>query len=146
MITLATVRRTLAAHRPTAADQPGSQLAAVALMLAPAGPDLEALFIRRAVRADDPWSGQVGLPGGRAEPRDADLLATAVRETREEVAVDLGGAERLGILDDIYPVVNIERPMSRSWLKTLLSGAYPFFYADETTEGAYFYDASRRPS
>src|SRR5439155_542576 len=51
VITLATVRRTLAAHRPTAADQPGSQLAAVALMLAPAGPDLEALFIRRAVRA-----------------------------------------------------------------------------------------------
>jgi len=111
VITLATVRRALAAHRPTAADQPGTQLAAVALMLAPAGPDLEALFIRRAVRADDPWSGQVGLPGGRAEPRDADLLATAVRETREEVAVDLGGAERLGILDDIYPRTPVLPPV-----------------------------------
>ena len=50
------------------------------------------------------------------------------------------------ILDDIYPVVNLERPISRSWLKTLLSGAYPFFYADETTEGAYFYDPSKKPS
>jgi hypothetical protein len=50
------------------------------------------------------------------------------------------------IFDDIYPVVNIERPISRSWLRTLLSGAYPFFYPDETTEGAYFYDASKRPS
>ncbi len=50
------------------------------------------------------------------------------------------------ILDDLYPVVNLDRPMSRSWLKTLLSGAYPFFYADESTEGAYFYDPSRRPS
>ena len=50
------------------------------------------------------------------------------------------------IFDDIYPIVNIERPISRSWLRTLLSGAYPFFSPDETTEGAYFYDASKRPS
>ncbi|MFL5734854.1 MAG: hypothetical protein ACJ78Q_16985 [Chloroflexia bacterium] len=49
------------------------------------------------------------------------------------------------ILDDVYPVVNIERPISRSWLKTMLSGAYPFFYPDETTEGAYVYDPSKKP-
>ena len=48
------------------------------------------------------------------------------------------------ILDDLWPVVNLDRPMSRSWLRSLLSGAYPFFYPDETTEGAYFYDASKR--
>ncbi len=50
------------------------------------------------------------------------------------------------ILDDLFPVVNLERPMSRSWLRSLLSGAYPFFYPDETTEGAYFYDSSQRTS
>jgi hypothetical protein len=49
------------------------------------------------------------------------------------------------IFDDIYPVVNIERPISPSWLRTMLSGAYPFFYPDPKTEGAYFYDASKRP-
>ncbi len=48
--------------------------------------------------------------------------------------------------EEIYPLVNIDRPISKSWLKTLLSGAYPFFYADEDTEGAYFYDQSKRPS
>lgn len=48
------------------------------------------------------------------------------------------------ILDDLYTVVNIERPISRAWLRTLLSGTYPFFYADETTEGAYFYDAGKK--
>jgi hypothetical protein len=47
--------------------------------------------------------------------------------------------------DDLYPVVNIERPISPTWLRTLLSGAYPFFYPDETTEGAYFYDPARKP-
>jgi hypothetical protein len=46
------------------------------------------------------------------------------------------------IMDDLYPVVNIERPVSRAWLSVLLSGTYPYFYADESTEGAYFYDPS----
>ncbi|MBF6612320.1 MAG: hypothetical protein IVW55_04250 [Chloroflexi bacterium] len=50
------------------------------------------------------------------------------------------------IFDDIYPVVNIERPISRSWLKTMLSGAYPYFYPDENAAGAYFYDSARKPS
>jgi len=44
--------------------------------------------------------------------------------------------------DDLYSVVNIERPVSRAWLRTLLTGTYPAFYADETTEDAYFYDAT----
>jgi hypothetical protein len=65
-------------------------------------------------------------------------------------AFEIAGEEMDGklwaILDDIYAVVSVERPMSKSWLKTLLSGAYPFFYADENTEGAYFYDESKRPS
>jgi hypothetical protein len=63
-----------------------------------------------------------------------------------EIAGEESEGKQWAILDDIYAVVNIERPMSKSWLKTLLSGAYPFFYADENTEGAYFYDASKRPS
>ena len=63
-----------------------------------------------------------------------------------EVIGDESDGRYWAILDDIYPVVNIERPISRSWLKTTLSGAYPFFYPDETTEGAYFYDPSKRPS
>ena len=55
------------------------------------------------MRAGDTWSGQIAFPGGRREPRDADLLETAIRETHEEVGVDLTSAERLGVLDDLYP-------------------------------------------
>ncbi|MCZ7588166.1 MAG: CoA pyrophosphatase [Gaiella sp.] len=41
------------------------------------------------VRADDggQHGGQLGLPGGRPEPRDVDLLATALREAEEEVGL-----------------------------------------------------------
>ncbi len=105
MITLASVRGALGAYRAKEENEPGVARAAVALLLAPTGSHLELLFIRRAVRADDPWSGQVALPGGRSDPEDADLVATAVRETREEVAVNLAGptAELLGALDDVHP-------------------------------------------
>ena len=46
------------------------------------------LLVRRAVRVGDPWSGHVGLPGGRPSPVDRDLLDTARRETLEEVGFD----------------------------------------------------------
>lgn len=59
--------------------------------------DVEVLLIERAVRTDDPASGQVGLPGGHAEEEDASLGATAIRELEEEVglaASDLRDAPR----------------------------------------------------
>ncbi len=75
--------------------------AAVALLLAP-DPDA-ILLIRRANRPGDPWSGQMGLPGGRQSAGDLDLLQTAIREAREEVGVALSPAELIGALDDVAP-------------------------------------------
>jgi len=43
------------------------------------------VLIRRC--SHGPHGGQIAFPGGRAEPDDADLAATAVRETREELGV-----------------------------------------------------------
>jgi 8-oxo-dGTP pyrophosphatase MutT (NUDIX family) len=49
----------------------------------------EVLYIKRSANPHDPWSGNVAFPGGRRDPKDADDLATAVRETREEIGLDL---------------------------------------------------------
>jgi 8-oxo-dGTP pyrophosphatase MutT (NUDIX family) len=103
MTDLAAIRRALGARRPREVTAPDARPAAVALILLPAAGGLEALFIERAVRAGDPWSGQIALPGGRRDLSDVDLLATAIRETQEETGVDLTGAERLGALDDLHP-------------------------------------------
>jgi 8-oxo-dGTP pyrophosphatase MutT (NUDIX family) len=103
VITVAAVRAALAGHLPREERAPEARPAAVALVLSEMPEGLAALFIERATRADDPWSGQIALPGGRRDPQDADLLATAMRETLEETGVDLGVAERLGTLDDLYP-------------------------------------------
>jgi 8-oxo-dGTP pyrophosphatase MutT (NUDIX family) len=48
------------------------------------------LLIKRADRVGDPWSGQVAFPGGKAQEGDMTLRETAVRETREELGIDLG--------------------------------------------------------
>lgn len=73
--------------------------AAVALVLhepEPGWPEL--LFIERALREGDPWSGHMAFPGGRREATDADLHATALRETLEEVG--FAPPQLLGRLDD----------------------------------------------
>ena len=102
-MTLERARRALARYAAQEISAPEARPAAVALILVEQSGGLEALFIKRAARAGDPWSGQVAFPGGRHDPEDSDLLATAIRETREETGVELSDAERLGVLDDLYP-------------------------------------------
>lgn len=45
--------------------------------------------------------GQIALPGGRAEPGDPDLAATARREAMEELGVPFDAPRVLGTLDDV---------------------------------------------
>lgn len=77
--------------------------ASVALVLRARDP-LELLLIKRATSERDPWSGHMALPGGRRDESDADLLATARRETLEETGVDLARDGRpLGRLEVVAP-------------------------------------------
>jgi 8-oxo-dGTP pyrophosphatase MutT (NUDIX family) len=78
--------------------------AAVALVLRRNLSEAEMLVIKRSESERDHWSGHLALPGGRVEAGDASLLAAAVRETFEEVGVNLeAGGEVLGRLGVVEP-------------------------------------------
>lgn len=104
-ITLTDVRQLMRLRPPRGeSSPPGIPRAAVALILRAGASGVEILLIKRAERADDPWSGHVALPGGRESPEDSSLQDTAVRETREETGLDLvQTGELLGALNDLAP-------------------------------------------
>jgi len=76
----------------------GPPVAAVAIIINPNDRGGSVLFIKRTERRGDPWSGQIAFPGGRKSPIDKGLAETAVRETSEEVGIQLTGHELLGSL------------------------------------------------
>ncbi|HEX7841657.1 MAG TPA: CoA pyrophosphatase [Kofleriaceae bacterium] len=79
--------------------------AAVAVVLHDA-PSPRVLLMKRAERAGDPWSGHISLPGGGYQASDVDLRVTAIRETHEELGIDLEGARLLGNLEPQKPRIS----------------------------------------
>lgn len=95
------IRAALSPHEATVISAEGMRQAAVAMVLRERDDVTEVLFIERASREGDPWSGHMAFPGGRVDPEDESARHAAVRETREEVGLDLAGAEAIGRLDDM---------------------------------------------
>ena len=73
--------------------------AAVAVLVRP---DDHICMIRRAVKERDYWSGHMGFPGGREEDRDGTLLQTSIRETKEEIGIDISPDQCFGRLSDLH--------------------------------------------
>lgn len=73
--------------------------------------DAEVVFIKRAARQGDRWTSHVALPGGKRDPEDADDKAVAIRETMEEIGLDLNSPDALFVGN--LP----ERVVSTSWGK-----------------------------
>jgi 8-oxo-dGTP pyrophosphatase MutT (NUDIX family) len=122
--------------------------AAVSLILSEAQGSAQALIIKRAERPGDHWSGHLALPGGRAQNEDADLIATAARETYEEVGIDLlEGGEFIGQLEilaltnlrlprlEITPFVAIAPPRFTLNLNSEVASAFWISIADLKREG-----------
>lgn len=86
---------------PAPAPQPPDLIAAavlVPLVLHDTGPTV--LLTRRTEHLHD-HPGQISFPGGRVEPGDACLTATALREGFEEIGLAPDGVEVLGALPEV---------------------------------------------
>jgi len=113
VLTVESFRAALGDYQPNLLlDVEGQTRAAVAAVLRPGEGGAEFLFIHRAEDPRDPWSGHMAFPGGRVDPGDVDPLAAAVRETKEEVGLDLLSiAEQIGRLSDVA-AIGRGRPMN----------------------------------
>ncbi len=72
--------------------------------------------------------GEISLPGGARDPEDDSLLATALRETEEEIGVAASDIEVFGQLDDVPTRSNFV--MSPFVGAITAPGPYPFRFAE----------------
>jgi 8-oxo-dGTP pyrophosphatase MutT (NUDIX family) len=71
--------------------------------------ELSTLLVHRVERSNDPWSGQIGLPGGKIEKFDGSTQEAVEREVREEVGFELTReGEPLGVLSVGIPGRRVE--------------------------------------
>jgi 8-oxo-dGTP pyrophosphatase MutT (NUDIX family) len=71
--------------------------------------------------------GQISFPGGACEPGDVSLVATALRETFEEIGIPPEVVKVLGILDD-FPTIT-------SFIVTPVVGIIPPFFPCQLNDG-----------
>lgn len=94
------LRRNLPSPDRKALDLKGFRRAAVLVPVLPAG-DGSGLLLTKRTDEVETHKGQISFPGGVTDQRDRDIVHTALRESEEELGIDPGGVEILGILDDL---------------------------------------------
>lgn len=77
----------------------------VLVLLFPVDGELATCLIKRPVTMKD-HAGQIGFPGGKCEPEDANPLQTALRESMEEIGILPGDVEILGALSPLWVPVS----------------------------------------
>jgi 8-oxo-dGTP pyrophosphatase MutT (NUDIX family) len=95
------IAESLSLVSPLDLSQKLQNYACVALILRGPYDNLEIGFIQRALHPNDRWGGHIAFPGGKKEDADVSDLGTALRETFEEVGIDLLPEELIGRLDDV---------------------------------------------
>lgn len=102
-------RKMMTLHRPDSKSVPtGARQSGVLILMYPDAEDIKIVLIERSVDGGV-HSGQIALPGGKKEDSDKDIIATALREANEEIALNIDTVQVLGRLSSLYiPVSNFE--------------------------------------
>ncbi|MBE3599281.1 MAG: CoA pyrophosphatase [Limnochordaceae bacterium] len=112
------LRRALASPGRARLELEGGRPAAVLVPIYRPG-DEDLLVLTRRTEEVEYHKGQISFPGGAADPEDDGPVATALRESAEEIGLDPRDVEVLGLLDDVLvshsgfrvtPVAGVVRP------------------------------------
>jgi 8-oxo-dGTP pyrophosphatase MutT (NUDIX family) len=81
--------------------------AGVLILLYPVKKSVHTVFMQRH-EYNGVHGGQISFPGGKMEPGDNDIIATAIREANEETGVDVSSVKIIGPLTPLFiPVSNM---------------------------------------
>ena len=126
------LKQALAAYSPQGIGADPGVAGAGVLVLIHAHPDGPNIVFQKRTESVRDHKGQISFPGGGTDPEDVDALATALRETHEEIGVLPADIEVLGQLDDMVTVSNFRVTPFVGWL-----GRYPYEWRFSEAEVAY---------
>lgn len=104
MLDLEKVKSDLAGRQRQVLNEPSLKPAAVLMPLL-VRDRREHLILTRRTETVRHHKGQIAFPGGHQDPGE-DLLATALRETYEEIGVSPKDVQVIGAIDDIATITN----------------------------------------
>ncbi|HUI65442.1 MAG TPA: CoA pyrophosphatase [Bacteroidota bacterium] len=87
-------------RRRSIVEMDGFHRAGVLVALIPTEDGADLLLTKRTDHVET-HKGQIALPGGMADEADQNIVATALRETREELGIPAGRVQVKGLLDDL---------------------------------------------
>lgn len=98
-ITIERIEELFRCHKRIELEKPGLRKAAVLMVLYPKEGELYVLLTKRTEDVEY-HKGQISFPGGSKDDEDADLIATALRESEEEVGLPKDALQILGLFDE----------------------------------------------
>jgi 8-oxo-dGTP pyrophosphatase MutT (NUDIX family) len=98
-ITVEQIRRSLEGFHRSELGKPDLKKAAVLMLFYPKGNELYVLLTKRTEDVEH-HKGQISFPGGSCDDEDDHIIATALRESEEEVGLPASAVEVLGIFNE----------------------------------------------
>jgi len=99
IVTVDQIRKFLNGYQRRELGKPGLKKAAVLILFYPKGNDLYVLLTKRTEDVEH-HKGQISFPGGSCDDQDDHIVATALRESDEEIGLPAGTVEVLGIFNE----------------------------------------------